>query len=365
MNLLKFSGNLYFSKKQPISIVHFVTHRCIARCKHCFIDFDNPSIFKNELTLNEIDKLTKNLGDNLFNVNLTGGEPFLRKDLYEIALLYQKNSHVKSIFISTNGMLTSAVEKFANSFISEKNNTNLKISISIDNFEKEHDENRKLNGLFKNAIRTYLMLKSYSSPRISSNIGITVTNHNYKNVIKLYDYLKRIGVKSITATIMREEGVVEKIDIRIKKAILEAYKSLSDLINKDQMNGIMPGFGYHAQGLLMNSKNRIMEDIIKEIYLKSKYISNCPAASLFGIIYANGDVYPCEILPRKLGNLRDYKMNFIKLWRSNATRECNKFIKDTKCNCTFECAWTVNILSTPKFLPTLLLNAARIKKWTR
>ena len=38
-NVLK---NLHFSKNEPISLVHFITNRCNARCSFCFIDFDNP-----------------------------------------------------------------------------------------------------------------------------------------------------------------------------------------------------------------------------------------------------------------------------------------------------------------------------------
>ena len=75
-NILNVLQNLYFYKNEPISLVHFVTNRCNARCSFCFIDFDNPKTFQNELTMNEIDTLTKNLGNSLLNVNLTGGEPF-------------------------------------------------------------------------------------------------------------------------------------------------------------------------------------------------------------------------------------------------------------------------------------------------
>ena len=45
INLIK---NIYFNKKTPISLIHFITNRCNARCSFCFIDFDNPQTFKNE-----------------------------------------------------------------------------------------------------------------------------------------------------------------------------------------------------------------------------------------------------------------------------------------------------------------------------
>ena len=83
-------NNIYFLKNEPISLVHFITNRCNARCSFCFIDFDNPETFKGELSLEEIDTLTKNLGKSLMNVNFTGGEPFARKDIVDIAKLYIK-----------------------------------------------------------------------------------------------------------------------------------------------------------------------------------------------------------------------------------------------------------------------------------
>ena len=82
-------------------MVHFLTNRCNARCS-LFYDFDDPKTFKGELTLDEIDKLTKNLGKSLLNVNLTGGEP-LRKDIVEIAKLYIKNLQFGQ-YATTNGV---------------------------------------------------------------------------------------------------------------------------------------------------------------------------------------------------------------------------------------------------------------------
>ena len=69
-NFVRTLKNIYFSKNEPVSLVHFLTNRCNARCSFCFIDFDNPETFAGELTLEEIDKLTKKLGPNLQNVNL-------------------------------------------------------------------------------------------------------------------------------------------------------------------------------------------------------------------------------------------------------------------------------------------------------
>ena len=109
-SLPKVVKNILLDKKEPISLVHFVTNRCNARCSFCFIDFDDPKTFSHELTLDEIDVLTKNLGNSLLNVNLTGGEPFARKDLVEIAKKYLVNTTIQSIYVTTNASLPDRVK---------------------------------------------------------------------------------------------------------------------------------------------------------------------------------------------------------------------------------------------------------------
>ena len=91
------------------------------------------------------------------------------------------------------------------------------------------------------------------------------------------------------------------------------------------------------------------------MYMSPKYISPCHAGSLFGIITANGLVYPCEILEDKLlGDLRQNNMNFTEIWKGAETKKIKKFIKDTKCNCTYECALTYNILGNWRYQPSLI-----------
>src|SRR3989344_3807400 len=275
--MIKTVYNLLFSKKEPFSIVHFITNKCNAHCLHCFLNLDNPEIYKDELTLEEIKKLSKTFGNSLFNINLTGGEPFLREDINEITITYLKNTTIQSLFISTNGYFTGKIKELIDRFLQEKINKKLIFSISIDNFEEEHDNLRKVKGLFKNAIQSYKLINSYKDKNIIANIGITITDKNYNNVIPL------------------------------------------------------------------------------DSYLNNQFKAPCIAGSLFGVIYANGDIYPCEILNRNSGNLREYNLNFLELWKEKKNKELKKFIKTSKCSCTYECTWSINIISNPKFILKLLM----------
>ena len=184
-NLFHVLNNVYFKKAEPISIVHFLTNRCNARCSFCFIDFDDPNTFKGELTLNEIKKLTKSLGKSLLNVNLTGGEPFARKDIVDIAKLYIQNSTVQSIYVTTNASLPDRIENFAKEITKFKDDIELTFQISIDDFPEKHNKVRKIENLFENCIETYFRLKKLTS-NISPVVSITVNHENCDDIKNIF-----------------------------------------------------------------------------------------------------------------------------------------------------------------------------------
>jgi molybdenum cofactor biosynthesis enzyme MoaA len=80
---LEKSTILLGKRSMPLQLVLFVTSRCNMRCDHCFyLDEINDSS-RTELSVNQIETLAKELGG-LHWVALSGGEPYLRKDLVEI-----------------------------------------------------------------------------------------------------------------------------------------------------------------------------------------------------------------------------------------------------------------------------------------
>jgi len=84
MNLLDKSRSLYRlfapGTHLPVYIMMYVTHRCDARCGHCFFWRELNTNQQDELTIDEIDKLARSIGPAL-QITLTGGSPELRNDL--------------------------------------------------------------------------------------------------------------------------------------------------------------------------------------------------------------------------------------------------------------------------------------------
>tara|TARA_B100000787_G_C16188621_1_gene296113 strand:- start:659 stop:1750 length:1092 start_codon:yes stop_codon:yes gene_type:complete len=358
-NIASLAINNYLLKNKPISLVHFVTNRCNARCSFCFIDFDNPETFKNELTLDEIEKLTHSLGSSIQNINITGGEPFARKELTEISEMYFKNSNVNSLFITTNGSLPDRVENYLSHMTKKYPEKKLIFSFSIDKIGKKHDEIRKVKNLFENCLKSYELTKKFGD-NVFGNISITVSLENQDEVEEIYrDLIDKHNVKALTACLVRDEGVY-KTPTDQKNLILSAYKNLTNNITQDLISGKLEGYNPNTlQGRMMNKKNEIMYDNIISTYLNPHFISTCYAGATFGVIGADGSVYPCEVLDKKIGNLRDHNMNFLELWSGKKARSTHNWIKETKCNCCYECAWSFNILGNYQYQGKLIKAALK------
>ena len=353
--------NILFNRKEPISLVHFVTNRCNARCSFCFIDFDDPKTFSHELTLEEIDKLTKNLGKSLLNVNLTGGEPFARKDLTEIAKKYLTNSTIQSIYVTTNASLPERIKNFSEEVSKFDKNAELTFQISIDDLPENHNRVRKIKNLFDNCIETYRLLKKMGD-NINPVVSITVTHENCDNIKEIFNYLnKDCGIDAIKCTIVRDEGVYSTPTDKQKK-ILEAYDWLTNEIkNKMKTREIINYNSNSLQGRLHQKKDIMSWEMIKKMYLEPKYISPCHAGSLFGIISSKGKIHPCEILEGKeLGDLRENDMDFMKIWNNQKTKDTKNFILKSKCNCTYECALSYNILGNWRYQTKLAAAALKL-----
>ena len=344
--------NILLTKNKPVSLVHFITNRCNARCPHCFIDFDDSNSQRATMSIEDIDQLTKTMGNALMNVNLTGGEPFLRQDILDIARCYYKNTLIDSIFITTHGGFTKKILDFSQILKKEFPDRKLIFSISIDHFPESHNKYRKIKNLFQNAISTYKELGKMGE-NIFTNIGITLSPFNYEVALDLYDFLKSEGVKSFTVTLVRDEGVY-KTPQGLKKLLLKSYEQLTRKIQEETKKGIISGYSQkNYLGRMMNKKEEIMNKNIKRTYLSNEFISPCRSGALFGVLHANGDVYPCEVLSKKMGNVYDFNLNFLNLWNSKNSKDLKKWVVDSKCRCTYECAWSYNILGNKEYLPEM------------
>src|SRR5712691_1597791 len=90
----------YRRRPSPPFLVLFINSICNMKCEHCF--YWQSLNQRDDLTKDEIFALSRSLGP-IENLNLSGGEPFLRREFSEICRQFIQHNRVRQIYVPTNG----------------------------------------------------------------------------------------------------------------------------------------------------------------------------------------------------------------------------------------------------------------------
>ena len=148
----------------PIHLIWFVTARCDLRCTHCFYheEVANAHINNNDFSLDEFRKTLDTMSP-LLSVTFTGGEPYVRSDFFEIVELFCRKNLAENILLFTNGVNSDRVLTVTEKILSSFKDTHFCVTVSVDGFEKEHDETRQLEGAYQQTLHTIKELKKLES----------------------------------------------------------------------------------------------------------------------------------------------------------------------------------------------------------
>ncbi len=334
------------NNSMPEYVTLYVTSKCNCKCKHCFY-WQELNKKEQELSVEELQKLSKTTG-NFSLLILTGGEPFLRKDLPEIAELFCKNNSVENVLIPTNGFDTKTVCAATKNLLEKCGNASVVVNVSIDAIGRQHDKIRGAKGIFKNAMQTFEELKKLKGKFKNLGVGFNVTHfsENEKQLEKTIDFLIEQKPDSVSLGLVRGNLRSEKD----KKVDLQLHDALCRRIIQEMRSGKMRGHSLAGSKFLSKLRIANTEMIYNDVVATAKtgkMPHDCFAGTINAVIYSNGDVFPCELLEKKIGNLRDSNFDFKKLWKTKAAGQIREFIRKKNCACTQECIITTNLLFNP------------------
>jgi Fe-coproporphyrin III synthase len=292
----------------PTDVSIITTYRCQMRCKMCDI-WKYPTDERKEISPKDIEKLPS-----LKFANVTGGEPFQRRDLEDIvSVLFTKAPRV---VISTSGWHYQKIIKLAEKF------PKIGIRVSIEGLSQVNDDLRGKQGGFDNGLKVLLKLREMGIQDIG--FGITVSNNNSEDMLWLYRLSKQLKMEFATAT-FHNSFYFHKDDNKVvnKDIVIQNFEELILKLLKENS----PKSWYRAffnLGLIN--------------YIQGgKRMLPCEAGTANYFIEPYGDVYPCNgledrIWKESMGNLHDFN-SFEELWYTDQAQKVRDLVKICPKNC--------------------------------
>ncbi len=290
----------YYTKHPELSSLFLeITLRCNARCEHCGSSCGDE-IPKDEISKEDLMKALKEIdekyGAETVFLIVTGGEPLVRKDAFEIIDYALKLGYHWGM--TTNGILID--EKMVQKLKKTKIES---ISISLDGLKSTHESFRRVPGSFDKIMKAIDLLKDVDTLRY---LQIT-TVANKKNLLELEDVYKLLLEKGI------KEWRVMCVD-----PIGRATDNDDILLDKD---GLLYMFNFIREKRLEGKMN-VTYDCSHYLGLEYEGILRdhpfiCGAGLFVASILANGDICVCPNVRRKelvQGNIKTD--SFVDVWEN-------------------------------------------------
>src|SRR5580704_14841867 len=330
----------------PPFLILFINSICNQKCEHCF--YWRNLNRRDDLSRDEIFALSRSLG-RIENLNLSGGEPFLRPEFGEICRQFIQHNKVRQIYVPTNGYFTDRTVKQITETMKEKDLDLFMAEISLDGLGEFHNKFRGSPGAFDKAIETYEALAKLqeSDPRIRIHSISTATAVNMDEIRRLTTYLFDRCPKMDHHNLAMIRG--DRKNPSLQGPNLAQYEQLYQYVRRLWSSREEGRYGSVVEPMLQWAKSRTAAT--------QSQVVPCRAGVLNAVVYSNGDVSVCEN-HEPLGNLRE--KTFGEIWNSPEANALRKSIADKACYCTNE----VFLWPSITFQPVQLVRAlAGAKVW--
>lgn len=309
------------NKLAPLYITWLVTYKCNCRCRQCSNRYDsdwadNKDIVK-ELKTDEILRVAEQIGQSkIWGVSLSGGEPLIRNDIFDLIGILKKNRKV--VNLSTNGeFLKPSAQRLIDLGVDT-------ISVSFDSHKPEiHDYLRANPGVFEKAvagIEEIKRLRKGGKPKIK--VRCTISR---KNFLETEDYIKfwqgkvdQVALQPIQNSFIHQ---VQDKELLFGKGDYQKLKQMMDYLTKKYSFMDNDYYQYIPQFLLDP------QELVRQKKFRCFFRSNFNLS-----IDPYGWVQPCHgVRSQLIGNVKD--SHIIELWKKKETFRFQQALRAKNCNC--------------------------------
>lgn len=304
--------------KTPRLVAWELTRACNLACRHCRADaVTGPD--PDELTTDE----AKNFIDQLAEYGkpiliLTGGEPLLRDDIYEIAA-YGTDKGLRVVFATNGTLVTREVARHLKAAGIQR------ISVSIDGSDAgTHDDFRCEDGSFQAAMAGIQIIKDEG---IGFQINTTITRRNIDQIPGILELAVRLGAEALHIFLLVPTGRGKEIEE--DEIAPEEYERVLNWFYDQREKVPLQLKATCAPHYFRIMRQRAREEGIRitvETHGFEAMTKGCLGGSGFCFVSHIGEVYPCGYLPALAGSIR--RQSFRDIWEHskvfNDIRDLNR-----------------------------------------
>ncbi len=321
-------------------VTFFITTRCNARCETCFYWSSLNDSKLRELTLEEIETISRSMPP-FTHLLLSGGEPVMRRELTQIVDIFVRNNGVVTVDFPTNGLLTRRIVEVAETILDAHPQVLLTVGNSVDGLEETHDRLRAVPGNFKKVIETIDALSDMRARRIErARRGegpmpkmqlVTLTTVNVRNLDEIEALAEEFSERFDLDCMMFEALRPVTKDPSLRPPTPEQHDRIVQLSMR--INGKLYSRHFAEERAMRLSYLRGVYRMQRKVLGGGLLPVTCQAGNRLAVIEPDGRVRVCEFL-EPAGSLRDVELDWAKLWLGAKAVEQRRWIEETRCTCS-------------------------------
>ena len=313
----------------PFKLLFVVTKECHSKCLNCNIWQIKP---QDELSLDEIKAFAKN-SNFLSWIDFTGGEPTDRRDFTEIIQIFRENcKNLVLVHFPTNGLKPEKIKTVCKEIAKQPSGPIVVVTVSIDGPPEVNDKLRGIPHDFDRALETYSKLCLIKG--IKPYIGMTLYPENV------------CLVPETIASIKKQLPSFNARNLHFNLAHISDHYYLNQ---QSKLNDATTPSEFEQSVIALFKKQRlplspfqVLEHIYQrkvEAYLQTKKCPvDCTALLTSCYLSERGEVYPCSIWNKPLGNIRDSGYDLRPILQSPVISQLRTEILNKQCpNCWTPC----------------------------
>ncbi len=329
-------------KVMPLNVAVSIISTCNSRCLTCNIWAEHTPGEGADFTLEEFDKVFRSLGRRPVWFTVSGGEPFMRKDIVDICKSLYDNCRPAQINIPTNSLVWRPIAERVAAIADYCRDSELVINLSLDGVGEKHDEVRGIKGNFDKVMLVYRQLRELNRPNLTIGVHSVISKFNIDHFPELHEFV---------STQMRPDSYISEIaEERVELSTIgtgitptgEAYARAIDMMTRASELESHAG-----QSKVIQAFRRKYYQLVKRMLESNTQMVPCHAGWASAHIAPNGDIWTCAVRAEPIANLRDHDFDFKKIWFSDLARPIRRSIRHKECACPLANAAYTSMLMHP------------------